>query len=807
MELSEAFVAQATARAAAAHRAPQTGNTALPRHSGASLSAAAAVATVGVLSSARRHRPKLLKRRLAKVTKAAVPPESIDLLHPHVWSGLEEQSTQLLQHFTQGLQAGDNPSNAEGVAAAVQQLTEIFSEAAGRLAREIVPPAYAADAKPIELDPNVTYLYGADGAVLVDPMNNKPLPDDWWNGFIGFQAGLIKQIDQALRDNGVEQAFGWTIVAYTAFIKLLFFPLQQGQLKSTSMMQLLSPKVKEIQEKYKDDPDTQQRLLGQLYGVMDVNPLGGCLPVFLQLPIFWSLYGVWRRLAAEKFPHYTEGWLWVPSLAQPNPDFQFKYDWLLQFEDGKPAMGWENYLSYLVFPVLLVGFTVFQQQQAQAARPKTGNEEDPQNLVLQVLPWISVYFIGSLSLQLPQAVSVYYSMNTALSVLQTAVVKFGLRQEIPGYEEFERTGKFPDGTFENMVRSQTPPPKTLHEAALRGEVKFIEEMLADESLDINKWDEKKISQTAQPAGCRGHLDAVKVLLKRGADVTMKDGQDNTMLHYAAGYGHMAVLELTQQLDPLLQELLEASDKEGLDAPELVTDLGHQGKGQSVVDAARVNRKGQVVDFLCERLGVEAPEVKAPIAVTASGSLRIGPEQHFLLLPGVRTESMIELGVSDIVSNHQQIRLESAVTCAAGEAATAMRAAVEKLKSNPEAVEQARKMMGKIPPQMLQMSGPRSFRLYAETLPSKELTAITRLSGNKISAEQAQKARHAEFEFLTGGRRFVLKAMDAMSEMSTEARSSNSGKAHLPNMLRTSWKKRIWRPTSLDLSQALTGASM
>jgi len=703
MELSEAFVAQATSRAAAAHHAPQTtGNTALPRHGGTSLSAAAAVATVGVLSTARRHRPKLLKRRLAKVTKAAVPPESIDLLHPHVWSGLEEQSTQLLQHFTQGLQAGDSPSNAEGLAAAVQQLTEIFSEAAGRLAHEIVPPAYAADAKPLELDPNVTYLYGADGAVLVDPMNNKPLPDDWWNGFIGFQADLIKQIDQALRDNGVEQAFGWTIVAYTAFIKLLFFPLQQGQLKSTSMMQLLSPKVKEIQEKYKDDPDTQQRLLGQLYGVMDVNPLGGCLPVFLQLPIFWSLYGVWRRLAAEKFPHYTEGWLWVPSLAQPNPDFQFKYDWLLQFEDGKPAMGWENYLSYLVFPVLLVGFTVFQQQQAQAARPKTGNEEDPQNLVLQVLPWISVYFIGSLSLQLPQAVSVYYSMNTALSVLQTSVVKYGLRQEIPGYEEFERTGKFPDGTFENMVRSQTPPPKTLHEAALRGEVKFIEEMLEDESVDINKWDEKKISPLGYAVAC-GHLDAVKVLLKRGADVTMRDGQDNTMLHYAAGYGHMAVLE----------ELLEASDKVWKDNDWCTF---RNSKGQSVVDAARVNRKGQVVDFLCERLGVEAPEVKAPIAVTAS------PEAGKESSEADRARAALLAAAGGKVPAAPT----GGAPPQAGEAATAMRAAVEKLKSNPEAVEQARKMMGKIPPQMLQM-----------------------LSGNKISAEQAQKA------------------MDAMSEMSTE----------------------------------------
>ena len=304
MELSEAFVAPAAARAAATHHATHhaprvaTG-TAVPRH-GATLSAAAAVAAVGVLSNQmRRHRPKLLKRRLAKVTKAAVPPESIDLLHPHVWSGLEEQSTQLLQHFahlTEGFQqAGDHAGTPkeEALSTAVQQLTEIFSEAAGRLAHEIVPPAYAADAKPIELDPNVTYLYGADGNVLVDPMNNKPLPDDWWNGFIGFQSDIIKQVDQTLRDNGrtLRTFFKLRIllrhklrrgaslrVDHRGVHRLhqarLLPPAAgscsgmasrgsfllcsrdcvfycQGQLKSTSMMQLLSPKVKEIQEKYK----------------------------------------------------------------------------------------------------------------------------------------------------------------------------------------------------------------------------------------------------------------------------------------------------------------------------------------------------------------------------------------------------------------------------------------------------------------------------------------------------------------------------------------------------------------------------
>eukprot|EP00435_Cladocopium_sp_Y103_P005415 s4721_g1.t2 len=455
------------------------------------------LATAGLcIASAGRRARRSVPRRAG--------PEMVEFLqHAQAQMG-EANFLQQVQEFCQqaNLATGDHSVPAE-VAATLQQWADGLSENAGRLAHEIVPPAYAADLPPVELDPNTTYLYGPDGAVLVDPMNNKPIPDDWWNGFIGFQAGLIKGIDAILRENGVEQAFGWTIVLYTAFIKILFFPLQQGQLKSTSMMQLLQPKVKEIQEKYKDDPDTQQRLLGQLYSVMDVNPLGGCLPVLLQLPIFWSLYGCWRRLAAEKFPHYTEGWLWVPSLAQPNPDFQFKFDWLLKWKDGQPEMGWSDYLAYLVFPAILVGSTIIQQQQASSSRPKSENEDDPQNVVLQVLPWISVYFIGSLSLELPQAVSVYYSMNTALSVAQTQVVKWGLRKEIAGYEEFERTWKFPDGAFEDMVRAASPPPKTLHEAALRGDVKFIEEMLAEPEADINKWDEKQIAPLGYAASLLG----------------------------------------------------------------------------------------------------------------------------------------------------------------------------------------------------------------------------------------------------------------------------------------------------------------
>lgn len=669
-----------------------------PRHNGSPWGLAMAGLCVGAASNrrlARFQRPKNVNKK--HVTTRAVPPEAMEALNDLA----KVEHGDFLQQVHDFCEKANLVTGVHGnpteLAATLQQWKDGFSDM-------LVPPAYAADLPPVELDPNTTYLYGADGAVLVDPMNNKPIPDDWWNGFIGFQADLIKGIDAFLREQGVEQAFGWTIVLYTAFIKLLFFPLQQGQLKSASMMQLLSPKVKEIQEKYKDDPDTQQRLLGQLYSVMDVNPLGGCLPVLLQLPIFWSLYGCWRRLAAEKFPHYTEGWLWVPSLAQPNPDFQFKFDWLLQWKDGQPEMGWSDYLAYLVFPAILVGSTIVQQQQAQSSRPQTGKEDDPQNVVLQVLPWISVYFIGSLSLELPQAVSVYYSMNTALSVAQTQVVKWGLRKEIPGYEEFERTGKFPEGAFEDMARASAPAPKTLHEAALRGDVKFIDEMLTEDT-DINKWDEKQIAPLGYAVAC-GHLDAVKLLLKRGADVTMKDGQDNTFLHYAAGYGHMAVLK----------ELLEGTEKEW---PNDSWNVLRNSKGQTVLDAARVNRKGQVVDFLCERLGIEAETVKlppepAPAAPAATqGNDSEAARARAALLAAAGAEA-------------QAPNAANAMPGGQAEGAAAMRAALDKLKSNPEAVEQAKKMMGMMPPQMLQT-----------------------LTGGKVSEEQAKKA------------------MDAIAEMSSE----------------------------------------
>jgi len=451
------------------------------------------------------------------------------------------------------------------------------------------PTAWALDSPVI--DPNVKYVLGADGNALIDPMSNKPITDDWWNGFIGFQANLIKDLDSQLRAAGVKEAFGWTIVLYTAFIKLLFCPLQQYQVKNTAMMQLLQPKAKEIQERYKDDPQTMQKLMGKLYTTMNVNPLGGCLPLFLQLPLFWSLYGVWRRLPAEQFPHYDESWLWVPSLARPNPDFQLKLDWVFDFVDGAPRMGWNDYLSFCVFPLILMGATLVSQQLTKTSTNIA--KDNSTQLLTTVLPAVSLYFIGTLSLELPQAVSVYYCTNTAVSLVQIAMVKNGLRSDIPGYEEFERTGEFPESAFEHMRQVALLQPKTIHEASLQGNVEALGTRFEESSGD-----KKSIPPTGH-AEATGNMEVIRMFEAKGASLDVKDGQKNMLLRHEAGYRH--------------PDAPKETPKAGSNVwPNDERKESRNERDQDVFKAAMVNRKGPAMEHPTETHGSRPPKPPTPV---------------------------------------------------------------------------------------------------------------------------------------------------------------------------------------------------
>lgn len=264
-------------------------------------------------------------------------------------------------------------------------------------------------------------------------------------------------------------------------------------------------------------------------------------------------------------------------------------------------------------------------------------------------------------------------------------------------------------------------------------------------MDINAFDEKQITPLGYAVAC-GHLGCVKLLQKRGGNLLAVDGQGNTLLHYAAGYGQL----------PVLRELLESDEFKDGDWKET-----RNKREQTVVDAARANRKGPVLDFFKEEYGLEpavplpppAEPVEAevvseskgkPAAASAESSGNAAARAALLAAAGgaagtpAAAAPAVDASKSDMPAAAQAA---ASVLPGVGEGANAqktanaMRDAVEQLKSNPEAVEQARKMMGKMPPGMLSM-----------------------LTGNKMSSDQVQKA------------------MDAMGKMSTEEMLDKATKA-------------------------------
>jgi YidC/Oxa1 family membrane protein insertase len=121
---------------------------------------------------------------------------------------------------------------------------------------------------------------------------------------------LMEQIQKVLSN------WGWTIIVLTIIIKLAFFPLSAASYRSMAKMKLVTPKMTAIRERHKGDPQKMNAAMMELYKTEKINPLGGCLPVLVQIPVFIALY--WVLLASVEMRHAP--WLgWIQDLSAPDP--------------------------------------------------------------------------------------------------------------------------------------------------------------------------------------------------------------------------------------------------------------------------------------------------------------------------------------------------------------------------------------------------------------------------------------------------------------------------------------------------------
>ncbi|TVU44095.1 hypothetical protein EJB05_03527, partial [Eragrostis curvula] len=187
------------------------------------------------------------------------------------------------------------------------------------------------------------------------------------------------------------------------------------KVESALAMRSLQPQVKAIQERYAGDQERIQLETARLYKLSGVDPLAGCLPTLVTIPVWIGLYRALSNVANEGL--LTEGFFWIPSLAGPTTITARQsgqgISWLFPFTDGHPPLGWSDTLAYLVLPVLLV---ISQYISAQVMQPPQSNDPNQQGAqaVTKFLPLLIGYF----ALSVPSGLSLYWLTNNILSTAQ-----------------------------------------------------------------------------------------------------------------------------------------------------------------------------------------------------------------------------------------------------------------------------------------------------------------------------------------------------------------------------------------------------
>lgn len=238
------------------------------------------------------------------------------------------------------------------------------------------------------------------------------------NGWFGFLEGpiefILKGIHATLVGMGMnEDAWGVTIIAMTTLIKLATYPLTKSQLESTNKMQALQPTIKELQAKYASNPEVMNQKIAAVYQTNEVNPLAGCIPSLLQIPIFIGLYRAVLTLAKED--KLDEPFLWLPNLEGPTygADPATASSWILSgWSNGAPSLGWEDTLAFLSIPLILViSQTLSMQMMA--------SKDQEQPAVLKILPLM----IGWFSLNVPAALGIYWVANNFITTALTLQIR------------------------------------------------------------------------------------------------------------------------------------------------------------------------------------------------------------------------------------------------------------------------------------------------------------------------------------------------------------------------------------------------
>ena len=175
-------------------------------------------------------------------------------------------------------------------------------------------------------------------------------------------------------------SYGLAIILFTIVFKMVLYPLTLKQMRSMKAMQVLGPKVKELQEKHKKEPQKGQQAMLELYKEHGVNPMAGCLPMLVQMPILFALFSSLRNFPYKNVDHST--FIWIENLSKPDPLY--------------------------ILPVIAAAATFIQM------KTTTNTQDQTQKIMLYTMPLV----FGYMSATFPSGLALYWGVFSIAGALQ-----------------------------------------------------------------------------------------------------------------------------------------------------------------------------------------------------------------------------------------------------------------------------------------------------------------------------------------------------------------------------------------------------
>ncbi len=215
--------------------------------------------------------------------------------------------------------------------------------------------------------------------------------------------------------------YGFAIIIFSILMKILLYPLSIKQMQSARKMQLLGPEMNKIREKYKEDQQKQQKEIMKLYSDYGINPMGGCLPLLLQMPILYALWSVLRSAIELRQEPFI---LWIDDLSTPDVIFSIPWFPVIQHFSGL---------------ALLMGITLFIQQKMTITDPR-------QKGLVYMMPVMFTLMFSAF----PSGLNLYYFMFNLLGIGQQIYInKFSKNQ--PSLEDMKKSPK-KEGWLQKKMR-------------------------------------------------------------------------------------------------------------------------------------------------------------------------------------------------------------------------------------------------------------------------------------------------------------------------------------------------------------------